>query len=245
MSYDPAATLAAFAVTHGIAYPLLSDEGSRVIEQLGLLNQHIEAMQAHDGRPVEPRHDGLPYPGTFVLDEYGVVIDKQFEVAHRARPSGLSLLEDLGAGDLIEPAIAAEGGSDGVRAAAWLGSAHFRAMQTRRLHLTVDMPEGIHVYGEPVPDGYHPLAFELGPVGAVVPVGQPQLPEPRPFRIEGLDERFVVHEGQIEVVLPFRVAARVSDVEVTLKITFQACTDTQCYPPTQLQLGLPLSVQDP
>jgi hypothetical protein len=244
MSYDPVATLAAFADEHGITYPLLSDQGSQVIEQLGLLNEYMEVMQAHAGRAVEPRHDGLPYPGTFVLNEDGVVIDKHFEVTHRVRPSGLSLLEDLGGSDLIERAIVDEAGSDGVRVVAWLGSAHYREMQIQRLHLAVDIPEELHVYGEPIPDGYVPLTFELGPEGSVTPMGKPDLPEPRPFRIEGLHERFVVHEGRLEVTLPFRVEDQVSSVEVTLTVQFQACTDTLCHPPAQLTLHLPQTAQN-
>jgi hypothetical protein len=245
MSYDPVATLAAFADEHGITYPLLSDEGSEVIERLGLLNEHIEEMQAHAGRPVEPKHHGLPYPGTFVLSEDGVVIDKHFEVSHRVRPSGLSLLEDLGGGDLVERAVVDEACSDGVRVAAWLGSAHYREMQIQRVHLTVDIPEDLHVYGEPIADGYVPLTFELGPEGSVTPTGKPELPEPAPFRVEGLDERFVVHRGRLEVALPFRVEAQVTDVEVTLTARFQACTDTVCHPPAALTLRLPQTARNP
>lgn len=243
MSYDPVATLAAFADEHGITYPLLSDEGSQVIEQLGLLNEYIEVMQAHEERPIEPKHDGLPYPGTFVIDEDGVVIDKQFEANHRVRPSGLSLLEDLGGSDLIERAIVDEAGSDGVRVAAWLGSAHYREMQIQRLHLTLDIPEDLHVYGEPIPDGYVPLTFELGPGGSVTPTGKPELPEPQPFRLEGLEERFVVHRGRLEISLPFRVEAQVAYVEVTLTAQFQACSDTVCHPPKQLTLRLPQTAE--
>ena len=96
LSYDPVPTLAAFADQHGIAFPLLSDVGSVVIDRLGLRNRHVAEQQAHFGKPVEAKHDGLPYPGTFVIDARGVVVAKRFEDSHRLRVSADSLLDDLG-----------------------------------------------------------------------------------------------------------------------------------------------------
>lgn len=244
MSYDPVATLARFAHEHGVTFPLLSDEDSQVIARLGLLNEHIEAMQAYVNRPVETKHAGLPYPGTFILDNHGIVTDKQFEVAHRVRPSGLSLLEDLGGGDLIDHQVSDEADADGIRVAAWLGSAHYREMQIQRLHVIIDIPDDLHVYGEPIPDGYIPLSFALGPVGSVKSVDEPALPAPRPYQIEGLNEQFLVHSGRLEVTLPFWVEAQVTAVDVTLTVRFQSCTDTVCNPPVQLTLHLPQTAKD-
>jgi len=49
VSYDPVATLAAFAATHGITFPLLSDEASAVIRRLGLHNEQVQADHATYG----------------------------------------------------------------------------------------------------------------------------------------------------------------------------------------------------
>src|SRR5687767_8478227 len=86
VSYDPVPVLAKFAERHGITFPLLSDEGSLVIERLGLLNAHNEQQAAHYGLAVTDRHDGLPYPGTFLLDEQGRVVEKRFEQSYLVRP---------------------------------------------------------------------------------------------------------------------------------------------------------------
>ena len=47
--------LAGFAGEYGIEYPLLADEGSKVIEQFGILNTLV--------LPDEPVY-GIPYPGS-------------------------------------------------------------------------------------------------------------------------------------------------------------------------------------
>lgn len=96
LSYDPVPVLAAFADEHGIAYDLLSDEGSVVLERLGLLNRHVEAQQRFHERGVEERHERLPYPGTIVLDEAGTVVERLFEQSFRPRPNAGSVLRRAG-----------------------------------------------------------------------------------------------------------------------------------------------------
>ncbi len=93
VSYDDVATLARFAETHGITYPFLSDEGSATIRSLGLLNEHLEQQQAAYGIATREEQRGVPYPGTFVLDELGFVRDKHFEQSYRVRPTRSIVLE--------------------------------------------------------------------------------------------------------------------------------------------------------
>lgn len=94
-SYDPVDVLANFAQRHVITYPLLSDEGSKAITSLGLLNRHVAEQHAYYGVAVRDQHHGVPYPGIFVLDENGMVIDKVFEQSYRVRPTAGGVLEDL------------------------------------------------------------------------------------------------------------------------------------------------------
>ena len=60
ISYDPPATLKAFAAARGITFPLLSDSGSATIKAYGLLNEQATGKTA-----------GIPHPGTFMLDHAG------------------------------------------------------------------------------------------------------------------------------------------------------------------------------
>lgn len=95
---EPVEVLRDFTREHGITFHMLSDEGSEVIRRLGMLNTQIAEQQAYYGFAVTERHRGLPHPGTFVLDEHGVVTDKHFDQSYRDRPSGDFLLSQTGAG---------------------------------------------------------------------------------------------------------------------------------------------------
>ena len=75
ISYDPVAVLTKFAETHGIQYPLLSDEGSQVIRRLGLFNEHVYEHHAVYGIPKRDMFWGVPYPGAFLLDEAGRILE--------------------------------------------------------------------------------------------------------------------------------------------------------------------------
>ncbi|MGH2459941.1 MAG: redoxin domain-containing protein [Chloroflexota bacterium] len=94
ISYDPVDVLAAFATEHGIGYPRLSDEGSRVIRALGLLNERVYEQHAAFGIPRQAHHWGTPYPGSFVLDESGRVTEKRFDQIYRERETGAGALGD-------------------------------------------------------------------------------------------------------------------------------------------------------
>jgi len=41
ISYDPVDVLTRFAGAHGVTFPLLSDEGSKVIRELGMLDEQV------------------------------------------------------------------------------------------------------------------------------------------------------------------------------------------------------------
>ena len=73
ISNDPVEILDEFAVAHGITFSLLSDEKSEVIKAFGIMNQLIEP---DEGRSM--RWYGIPYPGTYYLNDNCVVTDKDF-----------------------------------------------------------------------------------------------------------------------------------------------------------------------
>ncbi len=77
VSYDPVEALAKFAKSPKakIAYTLLSDPESKVIKAFGVYNKEV----------AKSRIAGVPYPGTFILDEKGVIRAKLFFDGYRAR----------------------------------------------------------------------------------------------------------------------------------------------------------------
>ncbi len=240
MSYDPVAVLHAFAEKHGITYPLLSDEGSVVIRRLGLLNSHLAEQHAAYGVGARPEHEGVPYPGSFLLDEQGIVIEKRFEQSYRERETGAALLEQgFGRRSSTHGAEAA-GGTDAVRVRAWLDSPTYRFFQ--RLWLTVELAvaPGLHLYGYPIPEGYIPVSVDIAPLEGVQ-LGGPTWPLPRPFRVEGLDEAFFVYEGTIRVSVPVTFTTRdAGDQTLRVTVRAQACSATECLPPHSVTLDLPV-----
>ena len=85
VSYDEADALAEFARHHGITYPLLSDEGSKVIRRYGIQNHFVTREQV-------PYH-GIPFPGTYLVDEEGVVTAKFFRRSLAQRESAEAVID--------------------------------------------------------------------------------------------------------------------------------------------------------
>ena len=239
ISYDGIDVLSAFAGKHGITYPLLSDEGSPTIERLGLLNTQIAEERAFWGKPVEERHRGLPYPGTFILDEDGAVVEKLFERSHRIRPGGGVLLERLG----IQASTATEvatGEGPAVAVAAWVDTPEYFPNQVVRLFVRVAVDPDFHLYVPPNPDGFTDLSVDLGPTEGVFTLEQVP-PQGHPFSVSGFDETFTVAEGEIDLIVPFYVLEDSGPVTLPITVSYQACSDTTCLPPDTVTLTVELN----
>jgi len=243
VSYDSVAVLREFAERRGITYPLLSDEGSQTIRALGLLNQHADEQVRFYGVTPRDEHQGIPYPGIFLIDEDGTVAEKQFEQSYRHRPvSALVLDEVLGVAE-PEPAASVRAERDGLQVVAWLDAPAYRPYQKLRLHLAFQLNPEVHIYAPPTPDGYVPLTVEIAPLEGLS-VWPLAAPEPRPFQVAGLDETFLVYENGFRVALPFSIDLTAGPVSLDIRVGYQACTATECFPPDVLTLTLPLESED-
>ena len=75
ISYDSQETLASFARKHGVEYPLLSDAGSRTIDAYDIRNEAVRGT----------RVDGIPLPGTIIVDRQGIVRATLFHEGYKKR----------------------------------------------------------------------------------------------------------------------------------------------------------------
>ena len=82
VSYDPVDALAKFAGKRNITFPLLSDPESKTIVAYGLLNKEAKG-----------KTEGIPYPGTFLIDKDGIIRAKLFLDGYRQRHSTEELLK--------------------------------------------------------------------------------------------------------------------------------------------------------
>ena len=239
ISYDSVDVLAAFAEKYGIQYPLLADEGSIVIRELGLLNQRVAEHHAFYGVPMRDDVYGVPYPGSFILDERGIVVERRFADSYRVRETAVGVLEAVFGGASAVHGAEARAAGDGILARAYLDSPTYRMMQRLRLTVDLQIEAGLHVYGTPIPDGYVPLSIEIQPVEGLE-VGPLEAPPASPFTVAGLDEPFVAYEGTVRVTVPLTFTVATDDLTIEAIVRYQACSATECLLPEALRFHLPL-----
>lgn len=232
-------TLAAFAAKHGITFLLLADEGSRVVRELGMLDEDLDRHHAEFGRQVRDDQRGVAYPAVFLLDRDGTVIAKRFHPNYRIRDTGTGLLAAvLGtSAPRHGPDALAEG--EPVRVRAYFDSPTYRPYQQLELTIELTVAEGWHVYVAPVPADYVPLGAELAPLDGVA-AGAAAWPPGHPARVQGLEEEFSVLDGAIrgQVPVTFAVAAGTGDLRPEVAVHYQACSATTCRPPAAVRLSL-------
>jgi hypothetical protein len=229
VSYDPVAVLADFATRRGIGFPLLSDTDSAVIRRFGLLNpEYPEGNIAH----------GVPFPGTFITDEKGIVRSRFFEekyVNRRTAGSALVLAGDTPSSgrDVETPAFRLR-----------LSASNTVVVPGERITLVLDLEfgRGLHAYA-PGAGRYRALDLRL--------VEQPRLefgptvlPPSRPFEFEPLRESVPVFEGRVRMLrdLVFAGGRDWGDAldhgpaQVVLRgsLDYQVCSESRCFPPATL-----------
>ena len=74
--------LARFADKRKITFPLLSDPGSKTITAYSVLNTDAKG-----------RTEGIPFPGTMVIDRNGVIRAKLFLEGYRVRHTSAALIK--------------------------------------------------------------------------------------------------------------------------------------------------------
>ena len=82
ISYDSTKVLKTFSDRMSIGFPLLSDPESKTIEAYHIRNPAARGKQ-----------EGVPYPGTFILDQAGVIRAKLFLEGFRERHTAEALIK--------------------------------------------------------------------------------------------------------------------------------------------------------
>jgi peroxiredoxin len=82
ISYDDPAVLKKFSDGAKIAFPLLSDPESKTIDAYHIRNEAARG-----------KAEGVPNPGTFILDQEGVIRAKLFLEGYRDRHTTEALIE--------------------------------------------------------------------------------------------------------------------------------------------------------
>jgi peroxiredoxin len=231
VSYDEPDALADFAKHHDITYPLLSDKGSKVIRSLGIQNRFVTKEQVP--------YYGIPFPGTYLLDEKGIVCAKFFSRNLAQRESAESVI-DSGLGKILlgEEEPVDRGGDDEIRISATYhgGGGNLKSAVIRQLVVRFELAPGLHIYDEPVPKGMVATRIEIsGPPG--LNTNEMIKMPTEPLRLPGLDTELQVWKGRVDFAIPVWVDDRVAglihkpehdEISIGVKIDYQACDDKTC-----------------
>lgn len=214
----------------GFRYPLLSDPDSAAIRAFGIFNHNIP--EGHEWY-------GICFPGTFVVDENGVVRSKYFEQMHRQRYTADSILVrefGVGGGKGVETT------TDHLKFRAF--PAGDRASRGNRvtLVLELELPDRMHVYAPGV-KGYKPTVLEVGEDPMLL-AHETDFPESRLLHLEAIQETVPVYEGRVRILKDVTISPRLRDENVSIPLTFsyQACDDKVCYVPTKVPFALELKL---
>ena len=245
ISYDEVGALAEFAEHHHITYDLLADEGSKLIREFGILNHHVTEDQV-------PYH-GIPFPGTYLVDEDGIVTAKAFHQSLAQRESAEGLI-DAALGDILlrsdEPTTERADDSGITFSLTYHGGGGvIRGGTMRRLVVRVDLPDGLHLYDSPVPDGMVATTFTLvGPDGLrSLPVEKPPT---HPLDLPGVGQ-LNVWSGRVDFVIPVWATDALASLvrsdnadhaTIELDVAYQACDDQACRLPRTERLTIDVPI---
>ena len=127
-----------------------------MIRRYGILNDQI----GREGAFLE----GIPFPGAYVTNEAGVVIAKFFHDTYKKRDSPENLL-DAASGTIQingdEPNVRNSDPELPVSIFVRGGRGTIRQGIIRHLVVRFELPDGLHIYGEPVPDGMVPTTVNV------------------------------------------------------------------------------------
>lgn len=239
ITYDARDVLERFSAEHGITFPLLSDRGSTVIRRYGLLNTTVQPGT---------RAEGIPFPGTFILDRTGRVVARYFERAYQERNTVASILVRQGHGSGLGPAVSAATAhlevtgraADGVVAPGSRTSLVFDVTPRRGMHVYAP---GTHSYQivRVVLDSQpwietHPVAYPASEIYHFVPLDERVPVYQKPFRLVQDITIRATPEAQKRL-------ASVRQITLTGRLEYQACDDRFCFAPASVPMSWTLEVR--
>jgi len=249
VSYDSIDALNEFKNSYGIQYPLLADEKSEVIDAYGIRNFHV--------RPDEVPYYGIPFPGTYLVDEEGIVTEKFFYRNAAQRRSAERMVDSALGQLLIGEAAAVEStNANDVNIQAWLrgGDGTLKVGLLRDLVIRFTLPEGLHMYDSPVPTGMKAINIEVQSSEGVH-IGELEKPNSKDLEVSFAETSLRVWSGQVDFRLPVFVNGSVvsvvhgamkDDVEFAITLSYQTCSKETCMIPTsqEITLTVPVSLSE-
>jgi AhpC/TSA family/Thiol:disulfide interchange protein DsbD, N-terminal len=232
VSYDAVPILADFSKRRGITFPLLSDPGSVTIKRYGIFNTTVPETNQQSY--------GIPFPGTFMLNNQGVVTSRFFEQAYQERSTVASIMARLGNKVDVHGTTVS---SPQLELTSFATDSTVAPGTQFSLVLDVRPARGVHVYAPGV-TGYKPISLSVEAQPGLVMRGA-QYPQSEDYHFKPLNEHVQVYQRPFRIVQdvlidpsPQAQAALKDAASMTIKgvLSYQACDDRLCFTPQSVPL---------
>jgi AhpC/TSA family/Disulphide bond corrector protein DsbC len=231
ISYDKPDILRRFARAKNISIPLLSDPDSRIIRDFSILNTTI---------PEDSTARGIPFHGTFLVDEAGVVVSKFFD-ENSKHSMGPMFTQLFGSSCNTHQKVVER---DNLALKYYASSDSALAGDRVTLIAELSLNENVHIYAPSVKN-YLPLELELISSSGFssYPV---KYPLAKTLYLPVIRERVPVYRGTIQLSQRIIISScptsllksinRDGDLLVQGTLRYQACDTKICYVPQKVSL---------
>jgi peroxiredoxin len=232
LTYDTREILQEFSTRIGIKYTMLSDPESKIIRAFDILNTNIP--QDNKARY------GIPFPGTYIINEKGIVTAKYFDDDYRERSSAASILtREFGAGGVAKNVVE----NTQIKLTYYAADATLGPGHRTTLVLEIEPKPTMHLYAPGV-ERYIPIDWQMtgSPAWIAFPVSYPTS---RMLNLPVIKETVPVYDRKFKIVRDLAVGldpelkpALSADRTLTVEGAFryQACDDKECYLPKTIPL---------
>jgi len=226
----------------------LSDEDSTVIRAFGIMNTLI--------RPDEGKHMrwyGIPYPGTYITDEAGIVVDKDFHQHHARRLSGRGLLQRVLGTQPEQHVDAPKATSEGneVTLTTSLVDPTLMLEVISLLVCRLRIAAGKHIYAPSAPEAFTPARLEFH--GEGLRFGEPAWPQPQQINMTDLNIQVPVYDREVTVSVPVTATSALvrlghgleqTSVKITIACAYQSCDEVSCGLPATIEATLSVPLEE-
>lgn len=231
VTYDSQDILQRFSAAHQLGYPCLSDKGSVVIREFGLLNSNI---------PTDHPFYGIPFPGDYLISPDGVIRAKYFLPDYQARVASSEILvNELGA-DPNGKSVSLT--CEDIRIVITTSTDH--AVVGQEIGVTADfsIADGWHIYGQPLPENYTPttIVFDSDYVASQ----SFEYPGPEKVAFLELGETLPVYVGSFRAKgrILARSGLKPGDYKLKGKLSLQECSNQICKIPQSVAFEIPFRI---
>jgi hypothetical protein len=231
ITYDSQEILHRFSAAHGIGFPCLSDKGSVVIREFGILNTNV---------PKDHPFYGIPFPGDYLISADGVIGAKYFLPDYQTRvASSEILLNEFDANANLKSVSLT---ADDIRIVITPSTDHAVAGQEIGVAADFSIAKGWHIYGQPLPANYTATTIVFD--DDCVADQSFEYPDPEKVAFPELGETLPVYAGSFRAKgkILIRRGLKPGDYKLKGTLKYQECSQQECKIPQTASFEIPFRI---